>query len=145
MATQTDVDFGYKCLISQKQSTTQLLIWTYIKLWVYMSDFRQKSLFQVLKQHKGCFCVMATDEESYLKPVMTPVAWVAGIWLTALDLHLSHKRVKTERIWNNFRFKPTTQYAQIGLFVYIWQESYIETSPYLGVAGKILMSMPTSH
>lgn len=40
---------------------------------------------------------MVTDEASYLKPVMTPVAWVAGIWLTALDLHLSHRGVKTER------------------------------------------------
>ena len=34
-----------------------------------------------------------TDETSYLQPVMTPVAGVAGvagIWLSALDLHLSH-------------------------------------------------------
>lgn len=39
---------------------------------------------------------MVTDDASYLKPVMTPVAWVAGIWLTALDLHLSHRGVRTE-------------------------------------------------
>lgn len=39
---------------------------------------------------------MVTGEASYLNPVMTPVAWVAGIWLTALDLHLPHRGVKTE-------------------------------------------------
>lgn len=33
-------------------------------------------------------------EGCYLKPVMTPVGWVAGIWLTALDLHLSHTGAK---------------------------------------------------
>lgn len=28
---------------------------------------------------------------------MTPVAWVAGIWLTALDLHLAQREVKTQQ------------------------------------------------
>lgn len=37
------------------------------------------------------------DETLYLKPVMTPVAWVAGIWLTALDLHLAQREVKTQQ------------------------------------------------
>lgn len=40
--------------------------------------------------------MVKTDEASYLKPVMTPVAWVAGIWLAALDLHLPHRGVKAE-------------------------------------------------
>lgn len=55
---------------------------------------------------------MATDEASYLKPVMSPVAWVAWIWLGALDLHLSHRGVKTERNWNNFTFKQVTTILQ---------------------------------
>lgn len=38
---------------------------------------------------------MVAYEACYLKPVMTPVAWVAGIWLAALDLHLSHRGMKT--------------------------------------------------
>lgn len=44
---------------------------------------------------------MTKDETSYLKPVMTPVAWVAGIWLTALDLHLAHREVKTQQNGKN--------------------------------------------
>lgn len=35
-------------------------------------------------------------EACYLKPVMTPADGVAGIWLGALDLHLSQRGVKTE-------------------------------------------------
>lgn len=36
--------------------------------------------------------VWLRGQARYLKPVMTPVAGVAGIWLAALALHLSHRR-----------------------------------------------------
>lgn len=36
--------------------------------------------------------VWLSGRARYLKPVVTPVAGVAGIWLAALALHLSHRR-----------------------------------------------------
>ena len=66
---------------------------------------------------------MVTEEASYLNPVMSPVAWVAGIWLVALDLHLSHRGVKAERNWNYFTSKPQSLFQknqmlqQQGIFI----------------------------
>lgn len=51
---------------------------------------------------------MVTDEACYLKPVMTPVA---GIWLVALDLHLSDRGMKTEQNWNNLKSTQSSQSA----------------------------------
>ncbi len=85
---------------------------------------------------------MVTDEASYLKPVMTPVAWVAGIWLTALDLHLSHRGVKTER--NGNRFKQTSKNTQI--FVKKCdQKDYFETSGGFRTAEDFGESLVTLH
>lgn len=44
-------------------------------------------------------------KRSYLKPVMTPVAWVAGKWLTALDIHLSNTAEKSEHKAKNKKKK----------------------------------------
>lgn len=67
-------------------------------------------------------------EASYLKPVMTPVAWVAGIWLTALDLHLSHREVKTEHDCK--RLQQTSYWAWL-------RTIYRQSSQHLGRSEHI--------